>query len=510
MPLDGSNSTIVRIVSGLEGKVEFEMDLVIRFDYGRLVPWVSRNDGGLIAVAGSDLLVFSSPVAHHGEDFRTVAEFTVKAGEEIPFTLTHGASHLPAPDPIDAKAALTRTERYWADWTSKCNYDGPWRDAVIRSLIVLKALTYQPTGAIVAAPTTSLPEQPGGVRNWDYRFSWLRDASLVLLTLLHAGYREEAEAWRAWLTRAVAGLPQQLQPVYSVTGDRRLDEWQIPWLTGYRGARPVREGNAAYAQLQLDSFGEVLDALHQARRSDLSPSSASWSLQKALVNYLETLRNVPDRGIWEVRGPDQHFTYSKVMVWVAFDRAVSAVEHYGLDGPADHWRRIRDELHKEICERAFRPDIGAFVQAYESSTLDASTLLIPLVGFLPPHDPRVVGTVDAIGKRLMRDGFILRYDPGEAKDGLPPGEGVFLACSFWYADNLILQGRLDEADRMFRRLVDIGNEVGLLPEEYDTKNEQFLGNFPQALSHLGLVGTAYNLHQFHGPARQRTKRRPNE
>lgn len=508
MPMGEGNSSVVRIVSGLEGEIELRMDLVIRFDYGRLVPWVSRADGDLVAVAGSHQLVLRCPVDHHGENFTTVADFRVKAGEEIPFTLTHGASHLSVPPAFDANAALIETEKHWTDWTSKCRYDGPYREAVVRSLIVLKALAYHPTGGIVAAPTTSLPEQPGGVRNWDYRYCWLRDASMVLLTLLQAGYREEADAWRAWLTRAIAGLPQQLQPVYCVSGDRRLDEWEISWLPGYENSRPVRVGNAAYAQLQLDSFGEVLDAFHHGRRSQLAPSAASWPLQKALLTHLETLRDVPDRGIWEVRAPDQHFTYSKVMIWVAFDRAVSAVEHYGLDGPVERWREIRDSLHEEICQKAYNSDLGAFVQAYESPQLDASTLMLPLVGFLPADDARIVGTVDAIGKRLMHNGFIHRYDARETQDGLPPGEGVFLACTFWFADNFVLQGKLKEATRILERLLKIRNDVGLLPEEYDPENSRFLGNFPQALSHLALVGTAYNLHEFHGPARQRSKLRP--
>lgn len=507
MPMAEGNSSVVRIVSGLEGQVELRMDLVIRFDYGRLVPWVTRGDGDLLAVGGSHQLVLRCPVEHHGENFTTVAEFAVKAGEEIPFILSHGPSHLPAPAAFDARAALIDTEQYWTDWASKCRYDGPYRPAVIRSLIVLKALTHHPTGGIVAAPTTSLPEEPGGVRNWDYRYSWLRDASMVLLTLLQAGYREEAEAWRSWLTRAVAGLPQQLQPVYSVSGDRWLDEWEMPWLPGYENSRPVRVGNAAFAQLQLDSFGEVLDALHHGRRSRLAPSAASWSLQKALLVYLETLRDVPDRGIWEIRAPAQHFTHSKVMIWVAFDRAVSAVEHYGLDGPLERWRAIRDSLHAEICSRGYNSDVGAFVQSYESRQLDASALMLPLVGFLPADDARIVGTVDAIGKHLMHNGFIRRYDAREPQDGLPPGEGVFLACTFWFADNLILQGKWAEATDIFERLLEIRNDVGLLPEEYDPENGRFLGNFPQALSHLALVGTAYNLREFHGPARQRSKLR---
>jgi GH15 family glucan-1,4-alpha-glucosidase len=401
---------------------------------------------------------------------------------------------------------LRETEEYWVKWAAQCKYTGPWREAVVRSLIMLKALTYRPTGGIIAAPTTSLPEKAGGSRNWDYRYCWLRDATFALLSLMHAGYRQEAEAWRAWLVRAVAGLPSHLQPIYSITGDHRLDERQLPWLPGYEGAKPVRLGNNAYAQLQLDTFGEVLDALHHARRHNLAPNDANWSLQKALLSHLETLLATPDRSIWEFRGKTKQFTYSKVMMWVAFDRVIAAVSHFGLNGPVDHWRRLRDTLHAEICEKAFDREIGSFVQSYGSKQLDAATLLIPLVGFLRADDPRMISTVEAVRKRLMRDGcFVRRYEQNQPEDTLPPGEGAFLACSFWLVDNLVLQGKHDEGRRIFERLLEIRNDVGLLAEQFDVDAERLLGNFPQALSHLSLVNTAYNLHEVRGPARQRAE-----
>lgn len=510
MPVGTDNPTLIRIVSGLEGSVRVEMELVIRFDYGQLIPWVSRLDNDLVAIAGANLLVLRTKVRHHGENLKTVGEFTVSPGEEIPFVLTYGASHLTVPPPLDADAALKKTEDHWTAWAARCSHLGPWRDTVVRSLITLKALTYTPTGGIIAAPTTSLPETLGGNRNWDYRYCWLRDATFVLLSLMASGYREEAESWRAWLVRAVAGAPSQLQPVYDVRGERRLDEWQLSWLPGYGGAKPVRVGNAAYAQLQVDTFGEVLDALHHARRCNLAASEASWALQKAILERLEALRDTPDRGIWEMRGPVRHFTHSKVMMWVAFDRAVSAVADFRLDGPVDHWLALRENLHAEICTKAFDPDLGAFVQSYGSKQLDAATLLMPLVGFLPADDQRMIRTVELIGKRLMYDGFVLRYDTGAAEDGLPPGEGVFLACSFWFVDNLVLQGRYEEAHRMFERLLSLRNDVGLLAEEFDVGSGSFVGNFPQALSHLSLVNTAYNLHEAEGPARDRSKHRREE
>ncbi|SON55144.1 Trehalase [Hartmannibacter diazotrophicus] len=505
MPEDGGIANLVRIVTGLEGHVDLRMDLVIRFDYGRLVPWVSLGEDGLIAIAGPDLLVLRTPVEHHGEDFSTVAEFTVTEGDEIPFVLSHGASHLAPPPVLDWKQALDETDRRWRDWAGQCNYEGPWRDIVVRSLITLKALTFSPTGGMVAAPTTSLPEEFGGERNWDYRFCWLRDATFVLLALMQAGYQDEASAWRGWLVRAVAGLPSQLQPIYSITGDHRLDERIIPWLGGFAGSKPVRIGNDAYAQTQLDVFGEVLDALHHARRKDLTPDETSWALQKKLLRHLETLFDSKDRGIWESRGPEQHFTYSNVMIWVAFDRAVAAVEEYGLEGPVEHWRRLRDEKHREICEKAFDAEQNTFVQAYGSPRLDAALLLLPLVGFVDAKDPRMVGTVKAIESRLMWNGYIRRYDNDDGADGLSGKEGVFLACTFWYIDNLILQERRADAKECFERLLALCNDVGLLSEEFDVEANEMLGNFPQALSHLALIGTAFNFMTFDGPARERPK-----
>jgi GH15 family glucan-1,4-alpha-glucosidase len=509
MPIAPGTNSIVRIVKGIEGLVKLRMELVMRFDYGRFVPWVSRRSGDLFAVAGRDQLVLRTPVAHHGEELRTVAEFEIRAGETLPFILSHGPSYAAPPDAIDPDVAFEETDRYWRDWAARGNYAGPWREAVTRSLITLKALTYTPTGGTIAAPTTSLPERSGGDRNWDYRYCWLRDATLTLLCLVQAGYREEADAWRSWMIRTVAGLPSQIQPIYGVLGDHRLEEWELPWLQGYRRSLPVRVGNNAYAQRQLDIFGEIIDALHHARRSDLAPSELSWSLEKALMAQLETLQDEPDCGIWEFRGSQQHFTHSKVMIWVAFDRAVSAGIHFGLDGPIGRWREIRDRLHAEICEKAYDDSVGAFVQAQGSRALDAALLLIPLVGFLPADDPRVMSTVEAVGKKLMRGGFMHRYDTRESRDGHSPGEGAFLACSFWFADNLILQGRQAEARRLFKRLLSIRNDVGLLAEEYDIDGGSLLGNFPQALSHIALVGTAYNL-AGRGPALERVKHHKDE
>ncbi len=509
MPVAGETPILARIVACERGHIEFCTELVIRFDYGRIVPWVSRSpDADLIAVAGPHLLVLRTPTAHRGEDFRTVSKFTISAGERVPFVLSYGPSHLPVPPPTQPEAALQETEAYWTQWAARCNYRGPHRDAVVRSLLTLKALTYAPTGGIVAAPTTSLPEQIGGPRNWDYRYCWLRDATFTLLALLQAGYSDEADSWRRWLVRAVAGHPTQLQPLYGLAGEHRLDEWEVPWLEGFGKSQPVRIGNAAAEQVQHDVFGEVLDALHHARRTGLSHWRDSWVLQRVLVEHLETIFEKPDRGIWEVRGEAQHFTHSKVMAWVAFDRAVAAVEEFGIEAPVQRWRDLRAKLHAEICTRAFDAELGSFVQAYGSKQLDAATLLIPLVGFLPPDDPRVVGTVDAIRKRLTVDGFVLRYNSGRTDDGLPPGEGVFLACSFWMVDNLALQGRHAEANALFTQLLAVRNDVGLLAEEYDPRARVQLGNFPQALSHLALVDTAYNLREPEGPAKERAKHAP--
>ncbi|MDY0884417.1 glycoside hydrolase family 15 protein [Dongia soli] len=510
MLMGAAKPTIGRLVSGLAGSVPMRMKLVIRFDYGRLVPWVKRDmEDALTAVVGPHLLTLRTPAPHHGEDLSTVGEFTVSAGETVPFLLSYGISYEAQPEPEDIFDGLRRTEAYWLNWTKQCNYRGPWRDAVIRSLITLKALTYAPTGGMVAALTTSVPERLGGERNWDYRCCWLRDATFTLLSFLVAGYREEAEAWRRWLVRAIAGQTSQVQPLYTILGENRLDEWEVPWLNGFAASKPVRIGNAAYSQLQLDVFGEVLDALHHARRCGLADEEETWRLEVALLKQLVALHDEPDRGIWEMRGDNRYFTHSKVMTWVAFDRAISGVEHFGLPGPVDDWRRLREALHQEICDKAFNSKLGSFVQAYGESELDASSLLIPLVGFLPPNDPRVIGTVEAIQRNLLSDGFVRRYDTAAVADGVSGSEGVFLICSFWLADNLVLQGRKDEGQRLFERLLELRNDVGLLAEEYDRKAQIQLGNFPQALSHLSLVATAYNLQERDGPAHERSKRMTN-
>ena len=498
MPLRGSQSDLVRMVVGRRGRVAMRTELVLRFDYGTTVPWVTQTDGGtpngvLRAIAGPDMIVLRADVALRGEHLTTVGDFTVAEGETVAFVMTHAPSHLDAPLPVDPHAALSDTESFWTAWAARCRYEGEWRDAVMRSLLTLKALTYRPTGGIVAAATTSLPEQLGGTRNWDYRFCWLRDATLTLLAFMDAGYYDEASAWRDWLLRAAAGSPSQLQILYGLAGERLLREWEVPWLPGYEGSQPVRVGNAAAGQLQLDVYGEVLDALFQARRGGLPSSPEAWRLACAMVGHLETVWEQPDEGLWEVRGGRQHFTHSKVMTWVALDRVIRAVDHFGLEGPTDRWRALREQVHAEVCARAFDASLGSFVQAYGSSQLDASLLLIPLVGFLPPDDPRVLGTVAAIERRLLVDGLVMRYDTRVTEDGLPPGEGAFLACSFWLADNYVLQGRHDDARAMFERLLGLRNDVGLLAEEYDPRLRRQVGNFPQAFSHVGLVGTAFNL-----------------
>ncbi len=507
MPLGEPGSSIVRLVEGLEGEVEMAMGLTIRYDYGRLIPWVSRQaNGALTAVAGPHRLSLHTPVEHFGEDLETKSKFTVRAGERLPFTLAYSLSYEEGPPVPDPERALRHTQQWWQAWAARCTYSGPWREAVVRSLLTLKALTFEPTGGIVAAPTTSLPESRGGNRNWDYRFCWLRDATFTLLSLLKAGYVEEADAWRDWVVRAAAGHPAQLQPLYSIVGDSRLDEWEVPWLAGFGDAAPVRVGNAASAQLQLDIFGEVLDALHHARRMDLSSTHASWGLQRVLLDHLSELIDQPDRGIWEVRGPEQYFTHSRVMMWVAFDRGVAAADHFGMEGPVAEWRRLRDWLHEDICQNHFDAEIGAFVQARGSKNLDSATLLIPMVGFLPASDPRVIGTVEAIQRDLMVDGFVCRYNNATTDDGLRSAEGAFLPCSFWLADNLAMQGRHDEARELFQRLLALRNDVGLLAEEYDVEGGFMLGNFPQALSHLALIDTAFNLFESTGPATERPKR----
>ena len=503
--MDGSH--VVRLVEGRRGSVNMRTQLVIRFDYGSAVPWVTHmQDSELRAVSGPDMAVLRAPVSLHGEGLTSVAEFTIHAGETVPFYLTYGPSHLPPPDPIDPLAALAQTQAMWEEWSARCRHTGKWHDAVLRSHITLKALTYRPTGGIVAAPTTSLPEQLGGARNWDYRFCWLRDATFTLLSLMDAGYQEEACAWRDWLLRAAAGSPSQLQIMYGLAGERRLNEWTADWLPGYEDSRPVRLGNAAHAQLQLDVFGEVMDVLYQARRSGLAGSEAGWALQRALVEHLEQIWNKPDDGIWEVRGGSRYFTHSKVMAWVALDRAVRTIEEFGLDGPVEHWRQLRRTIHQEVCEHGYDAGMGSFVQSYGSKHLDASLLLIPLVGFLPASDDRVSSTLAAIEKQLMADGLVMRYDTNATDDGLPPGEGAFLPCSFWFVDNLVLLGRYDQACRMFDRLLDLRNDVGLLAEEYDLRARRQVGNFPQAFSHVALANTARNLSAAMAtrPARQRS------
>jgi GH15 family glucan-1,4-alpha-glucosidase len=480
-------------------------DLTIRFDYGRSVPWMSRlEDGSLRAIAGPHMLVLKSDIAVRGKDLSTVGEFVIGAGEKVDFTLNYGPSHLPPPPPIDPEQALADTEAFWRGWADRCSLrEGAWGDAVRRSLITLKALTYRPTGGIVAAATTSLPELIGGERNWDYRFCWLRDATFTLLALMGGGYYDEARDWRDWLVRAAAGSPSQIQIMYGLAGERDLTERILPWLPGHAGSKPVRIGNAAADQLQLDVFGEVADALYMARKRALAPSAVAWQLERALTEHLERVWFLPDEGIWEVRGPRRAFTHSKVMAWVAFDRAVKAVEAFGLEGPVARWRALRDRIHAEVCDNAYDAKLGSFVQSYGGTELDASLLLMPLVGFLPPDDPRMRGTVEAIQRRLAVDGLLLRYDTGATDDGLPPGEGAFLACSFWLADNLVLQGRHAEAQSLFERLLALRNDVGLLAEEYDPRARRMLGNFPQAFSHVALVNTALNLTRMAGPAEQR-------
>ena len=503
MPPGTDTHDLVRIVEGVRGAVAMKMHLTLRFDYGSVVPWVRRVDDVLTAIAGPDAVSLYTSAPIRGEGLSTVAEFTVSAGERVNFVLNWHPSHLPAPPPIDAVAEVAAAEAWWRKWASQCTYAGPHRDAVMRSLVTLKALTYAPTGGIVAAPTTSLPEHIGGVRNWDYRYCWLRDATFTLYALMSNGFVDEARAWRDWLLRAVAGDPSQLQIMYGASGERRLTERELPWLPGYEGSSPVRIGNAASNQFQLDVYGEVLDCLHESRRVGIEPGPADWALQRSILRFLDTAWTKPDEGIWEVRGPRQHFTHSKVMAWVAFDRGVKAIEQFGCEGPVHQWRVRRDEVHEEICRRGFNTRLQSFTQAYDGESLDASLLLIPLVGFLPPDDPRVLGTVAAIERSLMRDGFVLRYATEQTEDGLPPGEGVFLPCSFWLADNYALQGRHADAQALFERLLAVRNDVGLLSEEYDPKSQRLLGNFPQALSHLSLVNTAHNLASTRGPAEHR-------
>jgi GH15 family glucan-1,4-alpha-glucosidase len=506
MPRRCDHSTIVRYVIGTRGQIAMHTELILRFGYGAIVPWVTRVEtGALRAIAGPDMVVMHTPVHLRGKNMTTVGEFTITRGETIPFVLTYLRSHRPLPNPVDPTSALAETETYWREWSAKCRPAGRWSDAVRRSMITLKALTYEPTGGIVAAPTTSLPERIGGVRNWDYRYCWLRDATLTLLGAMHAGYYEEAQAWREWLLRAVAGSPEQLQIMYGIGGERRLTEWTADWLPGYENSAPVRIGNAAHSQLQLDVFGEIMDTYHQARRGGLTSSDSAWGIQLAFADHLKTVWREPDQGIWEMRGPPQHFTYSKVMAWVAHDRAIKSAEAFGLDAPLDEWRKLRQEICDAVLEHGFDKDLGTFVQAFGSKQLDANLLLLPCVGFLSVSDPRIERTIAAIESHLLRDGFVVRYSTEEVEDALPPGEGAFLACSFWLVDVYTLQGRLDDAERLFRRLVGLRNDVGLLSEEYDTRGKRLVGNFPQAFSHLALVNSAYNLTAMRKPVHHRAQ-----
>ncbi len=494
MPPRGEAPDVVRIVEGVRGRVPMSMHLRLRFDYGQVVPWVYREQDALVAVAGPDAVWLRTPVETHGENHSTRADFVVEPGDRVPFVLTWRQSHLPPPPPIDPFEELGVTVGYWRGWVSACTYEGEWRDAVVRSLLTLKALTYAPTGGIVAAATTSLPEKLGGVRNWDYRFCWLRDATITLQSLLYSGFQSEATAWRKWLLRAIAGNPAELQIMYGVAGERRLDEYIATWLTGYDG-NPVRIGNAAAEQFQLDVYGEVMDALHQGRKAGLKADDPSWGLQVKLMEFVEEHWQDPDEGIWEVRGGPKQFVHSKLMAWVAADRAVKATAEFGLPGPVERWTELREAIRAEILDKGYDPERRTFTQFYGSEELDAALLMVPLVGFLPATDERVAGTVAAIENELMKDGFVMRYTQHEDSDvdGLPPGEGAFLACTFWLADNYALMGRHDEARETFERLLALRNDVGLLSEEYDTTAGRLVGNFPQAFSHVPLIDTARTL-----------------
>ena len=490
----GGHQDVIRIVRGIRGRVPMQMELALRFDYGTVVPWVSRlEDNRICAVAGPDRIVFGTTVELRGEDLKTRADFEVEKGQTISFAMTWSHSFGSLPSPPDGVAVVERVTEDWKRWSSKHVSKDPYGEAILRSIITLKALTHHETGGIVAAATTSLPEQIGGIRNWDYRFCWIRDATYTLYALMGCGFMEEAKAWRDWLLRAVAGKPDRLQIMYGIAGERRLTEFELAELPGYAASRPVRIGNAASGQLQLDVYGELLDSAYLARHKGLEKSEAGWELGRALVGHLEKIWTDPDEGIWEIRGPRRHFVHSKVMAWVAFDRAVRTVQEFGTDGPLDRWIKLRSDIHDEVCRLGFSRELNSFVQYYGGKELDASLLLLPLVGFLPPEDPRILGTVTAIEKSLMQDGLVARYNTGSSVDGLTGNEGKFLACSFWMVDNYVLQGRIDEARSLFEHLLSLRNDVGLLAEEYDAKEHRQLGNFPQAFSHLALVNSAYNL-----------------
>jgi GH15 family glucan-1,4-alpha-glucosidase len=503
-PREHRAANLVRIVRGERGRVDFHSELILRFSYGSIVPWVTRiDDVTLRAIAGPDMAVLRTPTRMRGENFKTVAEFAASPGEEIPFVLCFARSHEDVPEPIDVWERLRVTEDFWSKWAGRNKIEGPWGEAVTRSLIVLKALTYAPTGGMAAAPTTSLPELVGGSRNWDYRYCWLRDATLTLLALMNAGYYDEALNWREWLLRAAAGSPHQIQIMYGLHGERRLTEWEVSWLPGYENSRPVRVGNAAHNQRQLDIFGEAMDALHQARQGGLGAYEAGWAMQREFLLHLARIWREPDEGLWEVRSGREQFTYSKAMAWLAFDRAVRSAETFGLPGPIEEWRATRKQIHDDVCAHGYDPEVGSFVRAYGSKELDASLLLLPAIGFLPPNDRRIVATVEAIERRLTTNGLVMRYDSATASDGLPAGEGMFLACSFWLADAYLMLGRRDDALGLFNHLLSLRNDVGLLSEQYDPRACRLVGNFPQAFSHLALVNTASNLAHHRKPAEQR-------
>jgi GH15 family glucan-1,4-alpha-glucosidase len=502
---DDGTTEITRVVQGLAGTVAMDFSVVFRFDYGHVVPWVRRRDGLLTAVAGPNALALRTPVALHGRDKTTVGEFTVSAGETITNVLTWYPSHHEPPAARNCQAQLEATTSWWQDWSAHCKVTGEWRDVTVRSAITLKALTHHETGGLVAAATTSLPEWIGGVRNWDYRYCWLRDATFTLYALLVTGYTEEAAAWRKWMLRSMAGEPSKLQIMYGLAGERRLEEYEIPWLSGFAGSKPVRIGNAAHAQRQMDVYGEVMDMLQGAREQGLDRDDDAWRIQLELLRFLGESWDTAESGLWEQRGPEQRFTFSQVMSWVAFDRGIKAVERFGLSGPANRWRQVRDTIHANVCRHGWNSERNTFVQYYGGEPLDASLLLMPQVGFLRCDDPRVVGTVAAIERELMRDGFVYRYSTHESPDGLPPGEGAFLACSLWLADDLVLMGRRDEARELFERVLSVGNDVGLLAEEYDPVGRRMLGNFPQAFSHVGVINTARNLARTIGPAKMRAE-----
>ncbi len=494
MPIRGTNSDVVRVVECLRGSLDLRMELVLRFDYGLSVPWVTHIEDGMRAIAGPNLAVLHASVPVHGENLKTVAEFTLKEGESANFSLTYGASHLPDPAPIETLLALEETDSFWKKWNGQLKYGGKYREAVERSTMTLKALTYRPTGGIVAAVTTSLPEQIGGKRNWDYRYCWLRDTTFTLLALANGGYFDEAEAWQDWLLRALAGSPDQVQIMYGLAGERQLIEWEIDWLPGYERSQPVRIGNAAARQVQLDIYGEMLDCFYHAQHSMGRHGEDDFRVLVLLLEHLEKIWQQPDQGIWETRGGPQQFTYSKMMAWVAFDRAVLLAKQCGYEAPVQKWTTLRETLHNEICTKAFNQKKNSFVQAYGSDQLDASLLLMPLVGFLPGSDPRVKGTVEAIERELMQDGLVMRYDTAKVEDGLPPGEGVFLACSFWMVSSLKAIGREDDARALFEKLLNLRNDLGLLSEEYDVKDKRLVGNFPQAFSHIALINAAFDLY----------------